>query len=349
MRLNKSSLRYSFETKNAPEQMTPAEPLPEELQEITNKINLVRQQYALDKIKAAQALIMAPFGKRYVEDAFTSLDNSKAIMKLGARGKIAIIIVTSQDARIPPCPSFFRIIRIAPIPEWPASERYQSRFIKWAAPFLFPNISESIYCDSNLLITNDAQRLMRLFMQIRRYHFVLTRHTARRSWKDELKAIIEKKRTMEIEKLKDQEQFFLKIGLPSKIPIGMTNFLARLHQSSFDILNLYVLSQLFRYSERDQLALPYAIFRTSKCPYLAPEGNFLFRYGLKINLQTVCFLTTESIDAYCKRVREPLMLLIYETLLLNPRNKFTHAGRIGALTARVAYSILRKQSFNVRW
>lgn len=329
--------------------MTPAEPLPEELQGITKKIDHVRQQYALDKIKTHRAFIVAPFGKRYVEDALTALVNSKAIMKLGKRGKLTVIIVTSKDAVLPVTPSFFRIIRIDPIPEWPVTERYQSRFIKWAIPFLFPNIRESIYCDSNLLITNDANRLMRLFIQMHRCHFVLTKHTARRNWKDELKAIIRKNRTTDINKLNAQEQFFLEIDLPCEIPIGMTNFLARQHQSSFGILNLYVLSQLARYSERDQLALPYAIFKTSQYPYLAQEGDFLFRYGIKLDLKTVCFLTAESVDAYCKRVREPLMLLIYETLLLNPRNVFTHAGHIGIMTFRLAYSLLKKQSFNVRW
>ncbi|RLC49857.1 MAG: hypothetical protein DRI23_08315, partial [Candidatus Cloacimonadota bacterium] len=56
---------------------------------------------------------------------------------------------------------------------------------------------------------------------------------------------------------------------------------------------------IFRFSERDQLGIIYAMFKTKLRPVILQEGTMLYTYYSKqINMSSVCFVETNSRMGY---------------------------------------------------
>ncbi|HXV18514.1 MAG TPA: glycosyltransferase domain-containing protein [Candidatus Omnitrophota bacterium] len=257
---------------------------------IIQLLGQVAASNGLDKITAERALITAPFGCTFFDECVRRFSASRAIQKLSAENKALILIVTSKKTKVRPVAGA-RVIQIDPIPDWPQQDRYQSRFVKWGIPYLFPRIRQSLYVDSDLHITDSAEKLLRLFEEIGRHDCVMTKHETRRGWEDEYDQIIEKKRCINIRTLEEQRRVYRSEGLPADIPIFQTNFIGRVHGSRFDALSAEVLTQMSRYSERDQLALPSAMRLSGLNPHGAEEGEFLYSaFKDRINRDAVCFV-----------------------------------------------------------
>ena len=251
----------------------------------------LKKRCALDVYKASRALIAASFGQQYFDECITRLTESKAVCELSKKGEIRVLLITSKDIVIGNHPEWLKIIQIDKIPNWPAEDAYQNRFIKWAIPFLFTNIKCSVYVDSDLIITNEPKKLLRIFNIIEKRHFFITRHVIRKGWLDEFNEIINGKRYLNLDKLNRQKNFYQKADLPPNCEVYKNNFIGRIHGSKYDILNLEVLNQLSEYSEKDQLALVYAIFKTKLKPFGLREGKVLFASHVDyVNLKTITFV-----------------------------------------------------------
>ena len=126
-------------------------------------IENVRNQYALSQYKVKRAIIAAPFGQKYFDECITQLTESRAVCELAQKGEILVLVVTSVNTIIGKYPEWLKIIQIDRIPNWPTEDACQNRFIKWAIPLLFTNISCSIYIDSDVIITNRSVKIKKLF------------------------------------------------------------------------------------------------------------------------------------------------------------------------------------------
>ncbi len=258
--------------------------------QIKETIELLKNRYALDAYKASRALVTAPFGQQHFDECIRRLKDSKAACELAVQGKILVLIVTSNNTIIENYPEWLKIIQIDKIPNWPMEDTYQSRFIKWAMPFLFKNIKCSVYVDSDLIITNEPKKLLPIFSVTEKHNFFITRHIIRTGWLDEYNAIL-KWKYLDRGKLEKQKEYFLHIGVPTKRTVFENNFMGRTHGSIYDALSLEVLNQLSQYSERDQLALVYAVFKTKLKPFSPNEGVFLFAGHVdSVNLDTITFI-----------------------------------------------------------
>lgn len=257
---------------------------------IRNIVAQIKNEYSLNAYKARRAFIVAPFGQQYFDETIRSFTASKAIRRLSHDDTFLVVIVTSTATDISNCPEGFRVIRIDSVPGWPNNNTYLSRLIKWAAPLLFENIKLSIYIDSIFMISRYAEKIERLFKLIDKHEFIIERHSLRKNWEEEYEAIIEKKRCLDIEKIKKHRDFLKASGIPKDVPVCASGFLGRLHNAKFDMLNLEVLSQIMSLSERDQLGFVYALYKTGLQPYILEEGDvFVIAFTEKINFQTVCF------------------------------------------------------------
>ncbi len=262
-------------------------------------INRVKKEYDLDYFKADRAIITAPFGQKYFNQTIKRLTDSKAVNKLAKKNKILVIIVTSKETKLAEYPRWLKVILIDEIPNWLPGNTYQNRFIKWAIPLLFKNIRSSIWLDSDVIITNRSLKLEKLFSRIEKHKFIITKHSSRQSWLDEYDAIIKLERCLHPEKVEKQKDFFESVSLPFDIPVVQSKVMGRAHNSDFEALYLEVLSQIFRFSERDQLGIIYAMFKTKLRPVILQEGTMLYTYYSKqINMSSVCFVETNSRMGY---------------------------------------------------
>lgn len=133
--------------------------------------------------------------------------------------------------------------------------------------------------------------IQRLFELIERHKFIVTEHPSRAGWEDEYDMIIERKRYINLARLKEQKKLFQKVDIRPRAPVYQNTFLGRLHSSEYEALNYEVLSQIYSYSERDQLAMVYAIHKTGLSPYVFPEGEILFTiWSNHVNIDTVSFI-----------------------------------------------------------
>ncbi len=273
--------------------------------QIKQTITQIRKKYALDKYKAKKALIAAPFGQKHFDECVVGLTESKAVLQLANRGEILVIIVTSEDMAIGVCPKWLKIVQINKIPKWPVADIYQNRFIKWAIPFLFKNIQCSIYIDSNFIITNNANKLLNIFDITRQHDFFVTTHVIRKGWQDEFNAILNH-RFLDFEKLQKQKMLFQELNIPIKGTVFENGFIGRVHDSKYNVLNQDVLNQLSEYSERDQLALIYAVFKRNIILSRFPEGEILFvNHVDSINPNTICFVVNCHRDKFSSIHKEP--------------------------------------------
>lgn len=259
----------------------------------------LKEQYGLDDYKADRALIAAPFGQKYLKECLRHLKSSKAVTDLVEMEKMLILIVTSQEIKVNRPPKEFGLIQIGEIANWPEGDHYRNRFIKWAIPFLFKNIKSSIYLDSNIIITNQADKLLHLFDIIERHQILVTAHVMRRGWVDEFNAIIRWPDKIDSEKLQRQKILFQSLGIPKLGPVFINKIIGRIHDSKYDLLNQEILDHLSEYSARDQLALIYAMHTHQQTPFSLPEGEILFtRHVLSLNQDTLCFYDSRSRAAF---------------------------------------------------
>ncbi len=259
-----------------------------------NKIILnIREKYCLDAYKANRALITAPFGAGHFSEAVERLKGSKAVLELAEKKELAVLIITGSESRIQEAPDWARCIQVESVPGWPANARYQSRFFKWAIPFLFPNIQTSIYFDSDLFIVGGESLLMKIFDTADKNGFLTSRHQPG-GWPDEYKRILKFRRCMNNEKLARQINFFRSWGVPRDIGVAQTGFVARHHNSELNSISFEVLSHIFTYSERDQLALVWALHRL-KMPLVFTESDFLLtEFTPRVNPNRVCFVDSSQ-------------------------------------------------------
>lgn len=289
---------------------------------INSIIETTRKKYACDAYKADRAFIVAPFGQKYFDESVAHLAESRAVKALAGRERMLVLIITSMNCDTSCCPDIFKVIQISPIKNWPAHDRYQNRFIKWAIPFLFKNVEASIYVDGNVSITNQAAKINNLFKVIERHKFINTKHSTRRGWEDELWAIEDQKRFLDKKKLHRQKIFFKSHGAPPGVPVCQNKFLGRVHSSEFDILNLEVLFQIFNYTERDQLGLNYAMHKTGKRIFSLPEGDILLTFSAeRINPKSLCFVQDKRY--YRKVVIHHYMKKYLKLCLLSASRPFT--------------------------
>lgn len=253
-------------------------------------LSRVRASYGLDRITAERAVITAPFGQKYFDECARRFSASRTLWRLSAKNEVLIMIVTSKKTRIRPV-SGARIVQIDPIPDWPMHDRYQSRFVKWGIPHLYPGIRQSLYADSDLHITSSMEKLLRLFDRIDRDRFVVTEHKTRRNWEEECSKVISSGRALDVRRVEAQRQAYHDGGLPAQTRVFQTNFIGRVHGSEYDALSASVLSEIMRHSERDQLALPRALFLSGLRLQAAGEGEFLYT-GFKnlYNSDSLCFV-----------------------------------------------------------
>jgi len=226
-----------------------------EINQVQQIITSIREHYCLDKYKANKAFIIAPFGQEYFRKGINNLKTSRAIRSFAKQKDCLVIVVTSQNIDISNCPENFIVIQISTPLGWPSNNSHLNRLIKWGAPLLFKNIKMSIYVDSHLTITNRIGKINRLFKIIKKHKFVNTDHEERDGWEDEYNAIIGAKRSLNLQKVKEQKNFLDALNIPNDIPVCINGFLGCVHNDDFKLLNLEGLAQIFSFSERDQLSL----------------------------------------------------------------------------------------------
>lgn len=254
-------------------------------------IENLRSKYDLDDYKASKAFIVAPFGQKYFDQSVQQLTASKAIKSLAMRGELLVVVITSKNCDTSSVPKIFEVIQIESIEGWPGHNSCQNRFIKWAIPFLFKNIKASIYIDSNVLITNSARKVKNLFKIIKQHKFINTKHSARMGWEDEYCHIKKEKRRVSMDKLEKQKIFFQEEKVSPGIACCQNKFLGRVHSSNFDALGFEILLQIFHFSNRDQLGLVYAIYKTGKVPHSFAEGDLLLTYwASRFDFKRLCFV-----------------------------------------------------------
>jgi len=272
---------------------------------IESVLKIVRNQYDLEKCKADDAIIQAPFGQKHFDEGMQRLTDSKAVSKLAQEGVLMVLIITSVETNVGHVPEWIQCIQVDKVPDWPAHPTYQNRFFKWAIPFLFPNIKTSLYLDSDLVISHKPDKLRRVFELTQEHGFLVTRHIIRKGWLDEYNAILNWE-YLDREKLKKQRELFIKDGCPKNGPVYENNFIGRMHNSSLNNLCEEVLNQLNNFSERDQLGLVYACFKHQIKPFALDEGELLYAgFAKSIKYEKVAFVEPWALS---KMKRDPLEL-----------------------------------------
>lgn len=265
--------------------------------EIEKILKSVQEKYRLDRYKAKRAIISAPFGQKYFDEGIKKLSSSKALAELTTEGSIIIIVFTSKKTSINELPKWIHCIQVEDILNWPTHPIYQNRFFKWAIPFLFPNIKTSLYLDSDLFITQKKDKIIRIFEEIEKNEFLVTKHNLRSGWQDEYNAIT-KHKYLNFEKLNEQREFFIKEKMAQNFKVFQNKIISRVHDSELSILSSEVLNQLLKFSERDQLALSYACYKHQKFPFASNEGEFLvpFKNNCQINFKNIAFADPVEVD-----------------------------------------------------
>ncbi len=255
------------------------------------------QKYHLEDFKAEKAVILSPFGQSHFDGAVRHLKESKAIDQMIRHHKLCVILVTSINTNIAACPKPFKVVPIEPVSQWPDHPCYLSRLIKWGIPFLFPNIRSSIYIDADFVITDSVDKMERFFREIDQRKCLITEHEIRNGWQDEYEHILQAARFLDRSRLDEQYEYYQSITLPATIPVFATGLIGRRHRTKFDSLGLTILSQVAQYSERDQLALVYAIAKSQLCPFRLRQGEILrINGGETLSEDSVCFIEKDTYE-----------------------------------------------------
>lgn len=232
-------------------------------------------QAAWPKLPALPALAIAVFGRAYTEDAKRFLRSARSWQQLVQKGDCQVIVFTDQSEAFLSL-AWVTVLPVRAIADWPAGDRFTSRFCKWALPFLLPDVPSSVCVDTlNVVPINCCRNILQLFADVSDAEFLVTEHI-RESWHDEYKAIKRwPNKVSDHDRLDRQEKWYEQQGLPDTVPVFKNSLLGRVHASdSAQCLSRAVLEQLHDFSERDQLALSYAVFTTTVLPVCRPNGFY---------------------------------------------------------------------------
>lgn len=319
--------------------------------QIEQSIRTLRDRYNLNDYKYNRALIIAPFGQSYFDLCLKRLNSSKAIKKLSTRKDIKVIVVTSEEVATKKEFKNFEVLKIKEINNWQSGELYKSRFIKWGTPFLFNNIKTSLYIDSDLIITDDILKLLYVFDLTEKHGFLVTKHDIRKGWLDEFNAILEYK-YLDRDKLEKQKILFQDLNIPENCPVYQTNFLGRVHNTKYSALSWEVLNQLKEFSERDQLAIIYAMYKCKIIPFSLSEGEILYTgFVNHICDNTVTFVDPASLSVrrnearVAGRNKEAFIFLLIHAPILIKENIFCYMSVLKDLLFEMPYLNLIKRFF----
>ena len=149
-----------------------------------------------------------------------------------------------------------------------------NRYHKFFPHVLFPDADCSIYIDGNLEITGDMIPLIKGLIKSGSALSFL-KHPGHSTLEDEIAACIRlnKFKGDDISMLDAQKEFYLREGLPENHPHFRASILLRDHRNEMlaPAMSLWW-EQLLNYTGRDQLSLPYVIWK-SKVPYTVIDKN----------------------------------------------------------------------------
>lgn len=176
-------------------------------------------------------------------------------------------IVTDQPI---PADSCWKPMSLSQIPElrWLDDTR-KARYVKTHPHVLFPQYEYSIWIDSNIRIIGD---LTGTFHSLGKIPFASNWHPLRNCIYQEAKACAlkgkEQKRALKI-----QTESYCKAGMVEKFGLIETNMLVRRHQDEICIqLMEDWWKEILKYSKRDQISLPYVIWKSG---YLMKDIGFI--------------------------------------------------------------------------
>ncbi len=136
----------------------------------------------------------------------------------------------------------------------------KARYVKTHPHELFGDFDYSIWIDGNIVLMADLIPLV-LTMEKNNTIFGCHIHPHRRKLITEAKAIIKLKRKVVKEKLKEQIDFYYSQGYKDQVPVYETTILIRKHNDKQCIsLMQEWWNQIYRYTTRDQISLPYVIW-----------------------------------------------------------------------------------------
>lgn len=149
------------------------------------------------------------------------------------------------------------------------SPRMQARYIKTHPHLLFPGYRNSVFVDGSVLIVAD---MMPLFDQIGGAFLGVHTHPDRKNIYDEGKMVIALRRSEE-GLVRRQMDAYRAAGFREEF-LYETKILVRRHQEDACVtLMERWWSELVQYSERDQLSLPYVVWKENARPSICILGN----------------------------------------------------------------------------
>jgi hypothetical protein len=264
------------------------------LELIESLISHVRDRLDRSRIHAERALISAPFGAMHLSSCLDRWSRSDAVMRLSRAGEVQPVIITRHPEWARNAPAEILVLEAPDLPGWPDNDSHRSRFFKWGAPELFPELRASVWADADLIVTQRTEKLLAAFDLSERYGFVVTGHEIRSGWEDEFEGILAW-RYRDRESVIAQRKFCRASGLPEDLPVRQTNVLLRRHDAAFRPLHREVLAQLLRFSERDQPALVFAAHSTGLSPHALPDGEILYTgFSGHVRPRSIAFVRPEG-------------------------------------------------------
>ena len=168
-------------------------------------------------------------------------------------------VVTNQPV---PAGSCWKPLSLSQISEITGlDDTRKARYVKTHPHVLFPQYEYSIWVDSNIRIVGDVTGLFRSLGNI---PFASNWHPLRNCIYQEAKACVlkgkEQKNILEIQTTKYSRE-----GMPEKFGLVETNMLVRRHQDATCVqLMEDWWTEILKYSKRDQISLPYVIWKSGK-------------------------------------------------------------------------------------
>lgn len=149
-----------------------------------------------------------------------------------------------------------------------------NRYHKLFPHSVLPKVDWSIYIDGNFRITGDISELV---MKTREAGRVLAcpRHPARSTIVDEIEACEAFGKFDELDRVRAREQlsFYKKEGFPLDHPLSANYLIIRNHQApDMDTVMRLWWRQLLLFTKRDQISLPYVMWKTNLAMLLLEEN-----------------------------------------------------------------------------
>lgn len=167
--------------------------------------------------------------------------------------------VIFTDQRLLLAKKWEKIIKVAPTDN-PALE---SRRYKWLSHKFIPEYDLVCYHDAN----------MRIIKILPDYPFRIV-HYKRKTVQEEADACNKQVHRCTVESINYQMNAYRTDGFTDQKPLYLNGFFSRLHNEKENHLHEYVFSLLEKYTPRDQLALPYAMWKCNNFPDNERDGMF---------------------------------------------------------------------------